>query len=141
MKTPVSLLLSIIFLFLAAIHIYWGFGGKSGSAASVPAGENNKPVLKPGKFECFVVALGLLGFGVFVLIKAGIILSGLPNWLLQYGLWAIIALFVLRAVGEFKYIGFFKKIKTTQFGQLDTKYYSPLCLLIGLLGTILEFLN
>lgn len=36
------------------------------------------------------------------------------------------------------YIGFFKKIKNTRFGRNDTKYYSPLCLLIGLLAIVLE---
>jgi hypothetical protein len=141
MKILITSLLSFIFLSLAVIHIYWGSGGKSGSAASIPTKENNKPVIKPGTIDCFIVAIALLSFGVFVLIKGGIILFGLPTWLLDYGLWAIAAIFFLRAIGEFKYVGFFKKIKTTQFGQLDTKYYSPLCLIIGVLSIFLELIN
>jgi hypothetical protein len=141
MKTFTGLLLSLIFISLSAIHIYWAFGGKSGAAASVPTKENNKPVIKPGAIDCFVVAIVLLSFGIFVLIKADIILLRLPNWLLNYGLWAITAIFLLRAIGEFRYVGFFKKIKTTPFGQLDTKYYSPLCLIIGVLSIILELIN
>jgi hypothetical protein len=141
MKIPIAFLLSLIFIFLSAIHIYWGFDGKSGSSASIPTTSNNKPVIKPGAIDCFVVAIALLCFSIFVLIKAGVILFALPNWLLNYGLWAITAIFLLRAIGEFKYVGFFKKIKTTQFGQLDTKYYSPLCLIIGVLSIILELIN
>jgi hypothetical protein len=141
MKILIASFLSVIFISLAAIHIYWGFGGKSGSAASVPTKGNNKPVIKPRAIDCFVVAIALLSFGIFVLIKAGIILLHIPNWLLNNGLWAIAAIFLLRAIGEFKYVGFFKKIKTTPFGQLDTKYYSPLCLVIGGLAIVLEMLD
>ncbi len=141
MKILIASILSLVFFSLAVIHVYWGFGGKSGSAASIPTKENDKPVIKPGAIDCFVVAIALLSFGIFTLVKAGVILFALPTWLLDYGLWVIAAIFLLRAIGEFKYVGFFKKIKTTQFGELDTKYYSPLCLVIGGLSIILELIN
>ena len=41
----------------------------------------------------------------------------------HYGLWIIASLFMLRAIGEFKYVGFFKKYKHIQFGKNDTRYY------------------
>jgi hypothetical protein len=141
MKYFASLLLSLILLFLGLIHIYWGFGGKSGMVPTVPTKANNKPVIKPGAIDCLVVAIVLIAFAAFVLIKTGFILFRLPNRISDYGLWGIAGLFLLRAIGEFKYVGFFKKIKTTRFGLTDTKYYSPLCLLIGLLSIILELLN
>jgi hypothetical protein len=141
MKILVASILSLIFFSLAVIHIYWGFGGKSGSAAAIPTKENNKPVISPGPVDCFVVGIALLSIGIFVLIKAGIILFGVPAWLLNCGLWVIAAVFFLRAIGEFKYIGFFKKIKTTRFAQMDSKFYSPLCLVVGILCVILEFTN
>ena len=139
MKILIASLLSIIFLFLSGIHVYWGFGGKTSSSATVPTNLNNKPIISPSPFSCFVVATGLFTFGAFVLIKAGVVLSNLPGWILNYGLWAISLLFLIRAVGDFRYIGFFKKIKNTKFGLMDTKYYSPLCLLIACLGIVLEF--
>ena len=141
MKILIGGFLFFVFLFLSIIHIYWGFGGKIGSSATVPTKGNNKLLIKPGAIECFAVAIVLLNFGIFILIKAGILLFNLPHWLLNYGLWAIAAIFLLRAIGEFKYIGFFKKIRSTKFGQMDTQYYSPLCLLIGLLGIVLEILK
>ncbi len=84
------------------------------------------------------MALGLLGIGLFILIKSGFILFNIPLWLDNYGLWIIAGIFILRAIGEFNYVGFFKKIKQTKFGQNDTKYYSPLCLTIGILTLLME---
>jgi hypothetical protein len=141
MKLLIGFVLFIILLSLSGIHIYWGFGGKWGSVAAIPTKENNAPIIKPGFFDCLFVALGLLCFGLFILIKTGIIIFGLPGWLSDYGLWAISAIFLLRAIGEFNYVGFFKKVKSTRFGVMDTRYYSPLCLLLAILGIILGLIN
>jgi hypothetical protein len=141
MKNLIGFILFIVFLFLSGIHIYWGLGGKWGIDAAIPTKRDNEKLMKPGLFECFAVALGLLGFGIFSLIKARVILFRLPAWLLNYGLWLIAALFLIRAIGEFKYVGFFKKVNTTKFGKMDTKYYSPLCLSIALSAIILEFMT
>jgi hypothetical protein len=136
--TFIALFLFLIFLFLSAIHFYWGFGGKWGASASVPAKENLERVMNPKALDCFIVGIGLLAAGLFVLIRTRLILFPLPSVILHYGLIVISGIFILRAIGEFNYIGFFKKIKNTPFGQLDTRYYSPLCLFIGLMALILE---
>ncbi len=141
MKILVAAILSLIFLLLSALHIYWGFGGKSVTAATMPTKENNDPVIAPGPIACFVVGIALLSFAVLVLTKAGIILFTLPARLFNYALWVIAVIFLLRAMGEFKYVGFFKQVKTTRFGQMDTRYYSPLCLAVGVLCVILEMMN
>ncbi len=134
----VGILLFIVFLFLSGIHIYWGFGGRWGRDTAVPSNEKNEIVLKPKAIDCFIVGLALLGFGLFVLVKVELLNMLLPLWMTDYLLWIISLIFVLRATGDFKYVGFFKKIKNTDFGVLDTKYFSPLCLLIGILGVIIE---
>lgn len=141
MITLIGLLLFAVFSFLSGIHFYWGLGGKFGGEAAIPTRENNEKVMNPKLFDYFVVAFGLLGFGIFILVKSQLLTFGLPNWLSHSGLWIITSLFLLRAVGEFKYVGFFKTIKTTQFGQMDTRFYSPLCLAISLLGIILELMK
>jgi hypothetical protein len=38
---------------------------------------------------------------------------------------------VARAIGEFKYLGFFKRVTGSKFARLDTLLYSPLCLLLA----------
>jgi hypothetical protein len=87
----------------------------------------------------FYWAFGLLSFGLVVLVNVIDFERSLFLGLVQlYGLWIIASIFILRAIGEFKYVGFFKKISQTKFGQNDTKYYSPLCLIIGILTLMLE---
>jgi hypothetical protein len=49
--------------------------------------------------------------------------------------WLAIAMagaFGLRAVGEFRLVGFFKRVKGTRFARMDTLVYSPLCALLSL---------
>ncbi|KRD10100.1 hypothetical protein ASE21_10280 [Flavobacterium sp. Root901] len=134
----ISIVLFLLFLFLSVIHFYWGFGGKWGSQAVVPTKNNGIPVFIPGAVSTFIVAVSLLSFGTFYLIKSGFIQISLPIWLYKSGFWILISIFTLRAIGEFNYVGFFKKYKTSQFAVNDTKYYSPLCLLISILTLVLE---
>lgn len=135
--TLIGLFLFFTFGFLSVVHFYWGLGGKWAANAAIPTKENNEKVMNPKLLECFAVAFGLLGLGLFILVRVQILSFKLPSWLMKYGLWAISTIFILRAVGEFKYVGFFKKIKSTPFGQSDTKYYSPLCLIVGCLAMVL----
>lgn len=141
MTTIIAILLITIFLFLSGLHVYWGFGGQWGNGAVIPTKNENVKVMMPGIVPTFIVALGLLGFGLVVSMNVVELDFKLPVWLdvvNKYGLWLIASIFILRAIGEFNYVGFFKKYKQTKFGQNDTKYYSPLCLTIGVLTLILE---
>jgi glucan phosphoethanolaminetransferase (alkaline phosphatase superfamily) len=144
MVTIIATILLLIFLFLAAIHFYWVFGGQWGKDAVIPTNEHHIKVLKPGPLSTFIVAVGLLIFGVVVWIAAmGASFDSLV-WLhkiAHYGLWIIAGIFFLRAMGDFRYVGFFKKHKQTKFGMNDTKYYSPLCLTISLLTIILALMS
>ena len=45
-------------------------------------------------------------------------------------------IFVLRTLGDFRYVGFTKRIRNTSFAEWDTKLYSPLCLLMALLALV-----
>jgi hypothetical protein len=47
--------------------------------------------------------------------------------------WLIAAAFALRAIGDFRYVGFFKRIRGSRFARLDTFAYSPLCAFLALL--------
>jgi hypothetical protein len=136
-----GLLLFSIFLFLSVIHLYWGLGGKWVANATIPTNRNGEKVMNPKPLDCFVVAIGLSAFGIFVLVKTQLISLALPSVILDYGIAVITSIFLVRSIGEFRYVGFFKKIKNTPFGQRDTKYYSPLCLLIGIMGILLELLS
>lgn len=136
-----SLILCSIFTFLAGLHFYWGIGGKWGIKGATPSKDDAQLVLHPKSSHCFIVGTLLLLPAIFVLIKSNILKLNLPSWMLNSGLGVISVVFLLRAVGEFKYVGFFKKIRNTTFAKLDTRYFSPLCLLISILSIVLSVLS
>jgi hypothetical protein len=45
-----------------------------------------------------------------------------------------ILVFAVRAVGDFRYCGFFKRVKGTAFARKDTLIFSPLCTLLAALA-------
>jgi hypothetical protein len=137
----IALLLFLIFLFLSSIHFYWAFGGKWGSTAVIPTKDDSQPALNPGIIATLIVAFGLMGFAILPLVVTGTIHFQLPHWLEKSALWIIAGIFLLRAIGDFNYVGFFKKRKDTEFGKNDSRYYSPLCLMIGLLAISLILLT
>jgi glucan phosphoethanolaminetransferase (alkaline phosphatase superfamily) len=141
MMIIIALIVIIIFLVLSGLHFYWALGGQYGSGAVIPTKNDNIKVMMPGSVATFIVAFGLLFFGLVVFLNA-FETDFKPSLELdivhKYGQWAIALIFIVRAIGDFNYVGFFKKYKQTKFGQNDTKYYSPLCLAIGILILILE---
>lgn len=136
-----SLLLCVVFMALALIHFNWFLGGEFGFSESLPTKENGERVLNPKNIDNAIVGVGLLVFSMIYLLKSGLIQVNLPNWIILYVGWIISAIFLLRAIGEFKYVGFFKKIRNTKFGELDTKFFSPLCLGIAIIGMLIEIIN
>ncbi|GGF14171.1 DUF3995 domain-containing protein [Flavobacterium limi] len=137
MTNFIVIVLFTIFLFLSSIHFYWAFGGKWGSKGVFPSNPDGSPMRPPSVLATLIVAAGLLAFSLFYLIKGGYFSVGLPLWINKNGLWVLTGIFILRAVGDFKYLGFFKKIKNSKFAVNDTKLYSPLCLAIGILTLVL----
>ncbi|WP_186755825.1 DUF3995 domain-containing protein [Echinicola salinicaeni] len=135
-------LLSFILFVLGIIHFNWVFGGKFGFVESLPTNEKGERVLNPKKIDSAVVGLGLTAFGLFYLVKSGMIEIeySWPEWIMNYAGWIIPLIFLLRAVGEFKYVGFFKSIRETDFGKMDSKFFSPLCLILGILGILVQIL-
>ncbi|WP_223033720.1 DUF3995 domain-containing protein [Hanstruepera marina] len=133
-----SVLLSVILIGLGFIHFNWVIGGKFGFSESLPTKLNGEKVLNPKKADSAIVGIGLTAFGFFYLIKSGLINFNLPVRIMTYGSWIIPAIFLLRAIGEFKYVGFFKQIKETEFSKWDTKLFSPLCLTIAICGIIIQ---
>ena len=120
---------TLIFLGISGIHFYWAFGGKFGVNAVIPEIEG-KTVFNPP-------FLATIGVSVSMLIAAWI--SWAPNEntdnnILIYGNLGIGIVFLIRAIGDFKYVGFSKKVKGSVFAKNDTHYYSPLCLVISAIG-------
>ncbi len=79
----------------------------------------------------------LLGAAAFVACAAlvgaasGFIGTPLPALLIRRLCFALALLFVLRAIGDLRLIGFFKKVRGSRFAWLDSTVYSPLCVLLA----------
>jgi len=137
-----SLILVLIFAVLSGFHFYWLFGGLWGLDKAIPSKGNDANSLAIPKIATLIVALVLLLFGLIYLEKSELIdlqllIPKAFERVASYGLWIIPSIFILRAIGDFKYVGFFKKIKNTTFGKSDSKLFSPLCLTIGLMGILI----
>jgi glucan phosphoethanolaminetransferase (alkaline phosphatase superfamily) len=116
-----------IFLTLSLLHVYWAFGGHWGLTAAIPIVEG-KPLLEIGLWDTLAIALALLFAAVICLGTFKYRLPFLPNWIYQAGIWVIALVFLLRAIGEFHYAGFFKQVNDSLFAHWDTVLYTPLCL-------------
>lgn len=124
---------SAILSTLALIHFYWAFGGTKGVAAAVPA-SRGQPLFKPGPMATTGVGIGLLGLAALFFVTG----VRLAPQAAQWGLRTMTALaglvFAARAVGDFRYLGFFKRAREGRFAWLDTYAYSPLCLALAILA-------
>lgn len=139
--TILSLILFVIFTLLGSIHIYWLLGGKWGLKNVIPTKENQATTLEIPQFATLIVALVLLFLGLIYLVKSEFIIIQFPNWISNYGYWIIPSIFILRAIGDFNYVGLFKKMKNTEFAKADSKWFIPLCLTIGTLGIWIQLMN
>lgn len=139
--TILSTILLVIFTSLGFIHFYWLIGGKWGLEKVIPTKDNQMKTPSIPKFATLIVGLVLVLFGLIYLVKSGLVTVQIPNWVAIYGYWIIPSIFILRAIGDFQYVGFFKKIKNTSFAKADSKLFSPLCLIVGIIGILIQLMN
>jgi hypothetical protein len=126
-------LAAIILAALAALHVYWVLGGKAGKGSAIPT-RDGEPVLRPGAIGTLLVAGALFIMATLLAIRTGWIASNPLFVLSSVATWLNCALFGLRAIGDFRYVGFFKSVRDTRFARLDTLIYSPICVLLALLA-------
>jgi hypothetical protein len=128
----VGVVLVTAFLVLAAVHVYWAFGGRWGASVAVPR-VDDKPAFRPGRTATLVVAGLLVAAAVIIAVRSRITPGeGASLQLARLGAWTLGAVFTLRAVGNFHTFGFFKAVRDSAFARYDTLLFSPLCMAIGL---------
>jgi glucan phosphoethanolaminetransferase (alkaline phosphatase superfamily) len=140
MALILSIINALIFTVISGFHFYWAMGGKVGFDVVLPSNKDASKALNPSKSITCIAALVFLGIAIFYLIKGHLIDFELPKLIGNYGLYALASVLIIRAMGDFKYAGFFKTVKDTLFAVYDTKYYSPLCLFLGLSTLVIQFL-
>jgi len=122
---------------IAAVHVFWGARGDFGRSATLPE-VDGRPVFVPTRLACFAVAALLAAAAWVLLVGSGQLPDlGVP-WLGTVGPVAVGLVLLARAVGDFKYVGFFKSVRDSRFAVLDSWFYSPLCALLalGALGSV-----
>jgi len=133
-----SIICSFILFIASAFHFYWGFGGRYGSNVSIPQYSNGARVFNPSSSLTIIVGVTLIGGAVSILAVANYVTLPIPTNLLRAAVALLMVVFVIRAMGWFHYVGFFKKIRSTPFARYDTWFYCPLFLFLSIsLGYIL----
>lgn len=120
----------IIFILLSGIHLYWASGGKLWLDKAIPlAFKDRYLTLSAHKSFVFITMLVC----VSLLVMAGVTIShttyidmGDVSWIKKASI-VLGLIFLIRAIGDFKHCGFFKKHGIDEFSKMDSKLYSPLC--------------
>lgn len=107
----ISIALTIAFTIIAMLHLAWALGVEFDIRNVVPF-VDGQPLFTPGPAGTFVVALVLFGFAA-VSLGLGVpalVPDGYGSSLRISGS-AIGIILLIRAVGDFKHAGFFKRMK------------------------------
>jgi hypothetical protein len=124
---------------LGLIHLYWAAGGSAGSVSAIPE-RGGRPLFRPSPASTRGVAGLLFAAACVLLTRAGLLMPLLAaqrpgQWHERWAgraSWLIATLFALRAVGDFRYVGVFKRVRGTPFARWDSRLFTPLCILIAL---------
>jgi hypothetical protein len=112
----VALSLTLVLLSLAAIHVYWAARGV-GTTTGIPTRADGTPVFRPSRVATLGVALALGIAASLVAGRAQLIDLGLSTVILRLGVWGVATAFAARTVGEFRYVGLFKRVRGTPFAR------------------------
>ncbi|MHA4739831.1 DUF3995 domain-containing protein [Dyadobacter sp. MSC1_007] len=128
---------SIIFLSLSLLHVYWASGGQWAGGQVLPQMETRgDKVFIPGKGMTLSVAAGLLSFSI---LNAVNLYNQRSQPLFRYGLLALGLIFIVRVLGDFKYVGIAKCVRNTEFAQNDDRIFIPLCAYLALSSVVAYF--
>jgi uncharacterized protein (DUF2062 family) len=138
MTRLVALLTAAALSALGVVHIYWAMGGRSGSGAAVPelAG---RPAFKPSRTGTLAVAIALFAAALLVATAGRVLFDPLAPPTVRLLTFCLGAVFLARAVGDFRLVGLFKRVRGSRFARLDTWVYAPLCLILGIAALFVAY--
>ena len=124
-----AIVVTFIMVFVSLFHFYWALGGEYGLKSAGPSLEG-KEDFRPGPLLIFIVAILLLGLAILSILLVWPF-SFLEGYIAYIG-YFVAAVFAIRGIGDFRYVGLFKRVYNSNFATLDTKYFSPLIIFLGL---------
>ncbi|MFY2842653.1 DUF3995 domain-containing protein [Achromobacter ruhlandii] len=129
MQAIAAAVTAIVFVVLGLWHAYWAAGGRLAHRAALPI-QNGQPLFRPSPLGTLAVAAALIGCAWITAANGGLVTAPPLRWLPWLGMAVALGL-LARAIGDFRYVGFFKRKGEDPFARLDTRFYSPLCLLLA----------
>ena len=125
-----SVTLCIIFITLGLWHFYWAIGGSLGRNAAIPE-IDGRPAFTPKALVTVLIGVALLFSAGLIGACSRLFVSHVPGDILVRFCYALAFVLFLRAVGDFRLVGFFKRVRGSSFARFDTLLYSPLCLALS----------
>ena len=117
--TILAIALIVMFLFLAGVHLYWALGGQVGRVRAVPE-LRGAPAFMPGRWSMLLATGAFVACAALVGAASGFLQTPLSPLLIRRLCFALALLLVLRAIGDLRLIGFFKKVRGSRFAWLDS---------------------
>lgn len=132
----ISWMLCSIFAALSALHLTWIRMPTGSASSAIPTNTAGVPLFRPTPLATFAVAC-LLAIASALAFLGQKELPAKFNSFVTLGNGTVSLVFFARSVGDFKYFGFFRKIKNTKFAEMDSLLFTPLCLFLSLNGAFL----
>ena len=129
-SSAIAVGVTLIYAALSLLHGYWAVGGHGGKAAVVPE-VSGRPTFVPSKSSTVAVAVMLALCALLVAATAKLVAVPISATWLRWLCVALAVIMAARAVGDFRLVGFFKRVRGTRFARLDTMLFAPLCLLLA----------
>ncbi len=132
--TTLAIITALIMTAVSLLHFYWALGGNYGLSSAGPTLEGKDNFIPPRPM-IFAVACVLLSLAILSiqLIWPVAYVTGFISYIAYF----VAFIFIIRGIGDFKYVGIFKKVYNSNFAKLDTVYFSPLILLLGIAYALL----
>src|SRR5262249_645287 len=103
--------------------------------------QRGRPTLHPSALTTLIVAAALAVAAAITFGATGMLRAVAPGWLIRLGLVVLSVVFGVRAVGDFRLIGFTKLGPDTRFGRLDTRVFAALCVGLAVACAALAWLS
>ncbi len=127
MTTFLTHLVTVVLWAISLLHVYWACGGRWAMGAVLPeVPTSSQLVFSPTPLMTWAVALALGMAGAAVQLE-----RWSPSTLSLWGVYILAGVFSLRTIGDFRYAGLFKTIRSTHFARMDSQIYTPLCAVLA----------
>jgi hypothetical protein len=131
-----GIFVALLLLAIGLLHGYWAFGGRWASRVVIPE-IGGRLAFQPPVAATVAVAFALFTAAALVSGQLGLWGNHFPSWVFRVATWVMGAVFLIRAIGDFRLVGLFKKVCDTRFASWDTRLFTPRCLFMGLVMILL----